>query len=219
MVTSVGPLNCASVPVAFVEPAVVCPANVVTTPAAVILRIRLLFVSATKMLPEASTAIPAGPLNSAAVPVALIIPAMPSPANVVTTPAGVILRMRLVSASATYMLPELSKSKPLGPLSLAPVPVPSSQPLVEPAKVDTTPAAPAATFVGAFGTKPGITVMGLDAGPSPTLFVAYTVTVTLTLFVSPVIVQPVDAPFPVHDCPELAVAVYVVIAEPPFDAG
>src|SRR3954447_25144065 len=121
---------------------------------------RLLFASATKTLPDESTAMPEGPLNSADVPVALIMPAKPSPANVVTTPAGVILRMRLFAPSARYMLPELSKSKPLGPLNLALVPVASTQPLVDPANVETTPVAPAATLVGELGTKPGITLIG-----------------------------------------------------------
>ena len=70
--------------------------------------------------------------------------------------------------------------------------------------------------MGAFGTKPGMTVTGLDAGPIPMLFVALTVIVIDALFVSPAIVQVVDDV--AHDCPELAVAVYEVIAEP-FDAG
>src|SRR5262249_14492032 len=119
-----------------------------------------------------------------------------------------------------YALPALSKSKPAGPENLAAVPVPSVEPLDDwPASVATVAAKPATALVGAFGTKPGITVSGLDAGPSPTMFVAYTVTVTLTLFVMPVIVQPVDDPFPVHDCPELAVALYCVMVAPPFDAG
>src|SRR4051794_17490352 len=137
MVRSERPLNRALVPVASVEPdePKLEPANKVTTPAGVILRISLLPVSATNTLPDESTAMPDGALNCADVPVALVLPAVPDPANVVTTPAAVTLRMRLFSASATYMLPELSKSKPLGPLNFALVPVASTQPLVDPANV------------------------------------------------------------------------------------
>jgi hypothetical protein len=50
------------------------PAKVVTTPAGVTLRILWLLASATKTLPLASTATPVGPLNHAAVPVALVVP-------------------------------------------------------------------------------------------------------------------------------------------------
>jgi hypothetical protein len=56
---------------------------------------------------------------------------------------------------------------------------------------------PASTFVGAFGTKPGITLAALDAGPVPMMLVAVTVIVTDTLFVSPLIEQLV--PVAAHD--------------------
>ena len=56
---------------------------VVTTPAGVTSRIRLLFASATKRLPEPSTATPPGPLNRAALPVPSVDPADASPAKVV----------------------------------------------------------------------------------------------------------------------------------------
>src|SRR6476661_2867302 len=78
------------------------PAKVLTTRAGVILRIVLLLVSATKMLPTLSMATAAGPLKRAALPVPLALPVLPAkPAKVVTTPAGVILRMVLFAVSAT----------------------------------------------------------------------------------------------------------------------
>ena len=60
------------------------PANVLTTPAGVIIRIKLLPKSATNTLPALSVVIPMGTLNEAAVPVPLALPAAPLPANVVT---------------------------------------------------------------------------------------------------------------------------------------
>src|ERR1019366_7868000 len=75
------------------------PGSVVTTPAGVIWRIELLKESATKTLPVASTARPAGPENRAVPPVPSTDPefAVPGrPASVVTTPSGVILRTALL---------------------------------------------------------------------------------------------------------------------------
>jgi hypothetical protein len=72
--------------------------------------------------------------------------------------------------------------------------------------------------VGAPGVPCGVPVAPDDAGPAPFAFVAVTVTVYEVPFVRPVIVQPVDADEQV-DPPGLAVAVYCVIADPPFDAG
>ena len=70
------------------------PASVVTTPAGVIMRTRQLLASVTKTLPAASTAMPRGKANSAAAPVPSALPdTLACPAIVVTTPAGVILRM------------------------------------------------------------------------------------------------------------------------------
>jgi hypothetical protein len=74
IVTSDGPLKRAVVPVASVEPAVLCPANVVTAAAEVILRMALFPVSATKMLLDESTLKPDGPLNCAFVPVPEVNP-------------------------------------------------------------------------------------------------------------------------------------------------
>ena len=62
------------------------------------------------------------------------------PAMVVTTPAGVTLRIVLLPVSATYTLPELSTARPPGWLKPAALPVPSVDPNVPPASVVTTPA-------------------------------------------------------------------------------
>src|SRR5260370_39517185 len=70
------------------------PATVETTPAAVILRIVSLPVSATYRLPAGSAAMPNGALNCAAAPLPSARPITPAvPASGVTTPAAVILRM------------------------------------------------------------------------------------------------------------------------------
>ena len=72
------------------------PASVVAAPKSDTTRTRELFVSATKMA-EMLADTPAGPLKSAAVPVASVEPAVdplaPPPASVVTTPAGVMTRI------------------------------------------------------------------------------------------------------------------------------
>ena len=86
-------LNDALVPVSSVFPYEPLPAKVVTTPSGVILRILKLLESATYTFPLESTAIPRGVLNLAFVPVPVIFPCE-LPARVVTTPAGVILRIR-----------------------------------------------------------------------------------------------------------------------------
>src|SRR5207245_2446379 len=78
----------------------------------------------------------------------------------------------------------------LTPLKLAPLPVPSpyaAEP--DPASDVTDIARPAITFVGALGTKPGITLAEPDAGLTAMPLYAVTVMVTVTLFVSPVTVQ------------------------------
>src|SRR6185437_2738680 len=72
------------------------PARVVTKPAGVILRIALLNSSPTYTLPAGSTATPSGLSNDAALPVPSALPSAPDPASVVTTPAGVILRISLL---------------------------------------------------------------------------------------------------------------------------
>ena len=130
----------AAVPAAFANPEVVVPASVVTTPALVILRIQLLAVSATYKLSFLSIAILAGLLNKAAVPVASAYPTeatevVPPPANVVTTPAGVILRIQLFPVSNTYAFPVESYTTPEGLLYLmgAVLENPIVVPLVTPA--------------------------------------------------------------------------------------
>jgi len=53
------------------------------------------------MFPDESIAIPEGLKNTAFVPVPSAKPSDPLPANVVTTPEGVTLRIRLLRISAT----------------------------------------------------------------------------------------------------------------------
>ena len=87
--------NKAAVPTPSAHDAVGLPATVVTTAAGEMLRSMLL--SATMRLPPASMATSTGYENRANVPTAskyaLVI--VGNPANVVTSPASVILRMRL----------------------------------------------------------------------------------------------------------------------------
>src|SRR5271157_4030301 len=95
------------------------------------MRIVLLPESATYTLPLAgSTATPTGSLNCAAGPCPLLLPTTNSvPARVLTTPAGVILRIVLVTPSATYRLPLMgSTATPRGERNCAPDPVPSTLP-------------------------------------------------------------------------------------------
>ena len=123
------------------------PASVVTTPDGVILRILLPYPSVTKTFPDASTAIPLGLLKLAAAPVPscpIGSPPIAPPASVVTTPAGVILRILLFIVSATKTVPYWSTAMPWGLLKLAAVPVPSwpipaPPPMPPPASVVTTP--------------------------------------------------------------------------------
>jgi hypothetical protein len=65
-------------------------------------------------------------------------------------------------------------------------------------------------------------VTPLDAGPAPAAFDAVTVTVYEMPFVRPVIVHDVPALLQLSELPPpagVAVAVYPVTAEPPFEAG
>ena len=65
----------------------------------------------------------------------------------------------------------------------------------------------------------GVTLLeAADAGPVPIALVAFTVNVYAVPFVSPDTVTGLDAAEPVNP-PGLDVAVYEVIALPPFDAG
>ena len=96
-----GLLNCAALPVPSLLPFPSPPASVVTTPAGVIVRI-LPTPSATYTVPTLSTAIPWGELNRAALPVPSVPPAVfARPANVVTLPTGVTLRIVWLVRSAT----------------------------------------------------------------------------------------------------------------------
>src|SRR6266496_4340483 len=111
-----GCLNVAAVPVPSALPAVpAVPASVVTTPEAMTIRRMVwLFLSATyRLVPLLSTARTWGRLNSAAAPVPSALPAVPAvPARVLTTPAGVILRMVWFLIPAVYRLPALSRTTP-----------------------------------------------------------------------------------------------------------
>ena len=120
-------------PVPSAEPNTPEPANVVTTPAGVILRTSKLAHSVTYKLPAASIAMPSGQLNRASNGfVEFVLPETPeAPAKVVTTPAGVIFRMLCpVELSATNMLPEASKQMPSGLVNRAAVPVASVYPVL-----------------------------------------------------------------------------------------
>ena len=89
-----GELNDAAAPVPSARPAVPEPAIVETVPADVILRTELL--SVTKALPRASVTIPDKALNPAVAAgpsVSVLFVAGSIPTNVVTSPAGVTLRM------------------------------------------------------------------------------------------------------------------------------
>src|SRR5450631_993218 len=115
----------------------------VTTPAGVILRTTEFSRSVTKTLPAASTAMAVGTLKRAALPVPSTYPKLPArPASVVTTAAGVILRIVWLPVSATYTLPAPSTATENGVANRAALPVPSALPglFAKPAKVLTVPA-------------------------------------------------------------------------------
>ena len=57
---------------------------------------------------------PVGLLKEALVPMPSTNAALPLPANVVTTPADVIFRMRWLLVSATYTVPLASTATPYG---------------------------------------------------------------------------------------------------------
>ena len=91
--------------------------RLVKAPLGVILRIALLLVSATKMLPPESTAIPRGSRKRAPAPVPSVAPPLPDapmPASVVTILSGVILRITWFEVSATNRLPRASSAMPSG---------------------------------------------------------------------------------------------------------
>ena len=86
-------------------------------------------------------AISSGLLNVALVPTPSAEPAVPFPASVETSPAGVILRIRLLKKSDTYTFPVESRVTYRAPPKLALSPVPSANALLPlPAKTETTPA-------------------------------------------------------------------------------
>ena len=111
-----GLLKVAAVPVPFVlplvpVPAVVEPANVVTTPEDVIFLILLFPVSATYKLPLESTVMPHIEEKAAAVPVPSVFPAV-DPANVELAPEDVIFLIN--TPLDTNKLPLESIAIPLG---------------------------------------------------------------------------------------------------------
>src|SRR5262245_21915945 len=96
-----------------VDPA--CPASVVTTPAGVIIRTVLLLPTCTYRLSAASIATAFGELNRAAAPVPYVLPEFSAkPANVVTVPSGVTLRIVWLLRSATKTLRCESSATPNG---------------------------------------------------------------------------------------------------------
>ena len=105
-------VSVALVPVPSLEPDVVLPANVVTTPAEVILRTQLFPPSATYTFPSESSITPRGNLKLALAPVPSANIGDPLPAKVVTTPKGVILRITWLPVSATYTFPDESIATP-----------------------------------------------------------------------------------------------------------
>lgn len=100
--TPEGAWNAALVPIPSVAPAAAPPASVNTSPAGVTRRAMLLPWSATTTLPLRSKATPRAPLKE--VGPSTKAPA-PPPTRVVTTPAGVTLRMRPLPPSATAAKP------------------------------------------------------------------------------------------------------------------
>src|SRR5437588_2663178 len=104
------------------------------------------------MFPALSVANPKGPAKRAALPTPLTLQQRPparvlgfegNPANVVTTPAGVIFRIVALTQSATYTFPPRSVPIPAGLLNRAAEPVPSALPVLKkpgvPARVVTAP--------------------------------------------------------------------------------
>ena len=108
--TPVGWLNFACPPIPLLNPITPgVPASVDTTPSGAIFRMvemlpdAIKFVlyppSLTKMFPEASAAIPEQYPNFAALPIPSFVPLVQEPANVDTTPEGVIFRITDMSAT------------------------------------------------------------------------------------------------------------------------
>ena len=121
---------------------VVTPASVDTLPSGVTRRsVRPGAASATTAFPFVSTVTAVGALKDAAEPTPLAPPGSAAPASVDTTPAGEMIRRRLLPRSATSTLPPSVTATPYGELKAAAVPSPSAKlgaPV--PAIVVTTPA-------------------------------------------------------------------------------
>lgn len=96
---------------------------------------------------------PNGDANCAVANGPFIDVATPLPAKVETSPAGVILRIRLLRQSVTKRLPEGSKAIPTKLLKMAAEPFPSAKPVpLMPAKVDTVTLGPVTTTGGITGS-------------------------------------------------------------------
>jgi hypothetical protein len=102
------------------------PARVDTSPAGVTLRIQALFLSATYIVPRASTETAAGELNLAFVPNPSTRPAACCPARVVVKPVVVTTRIALLPESATRRFWLRVTTMPRGDLKLAAAPAPST---------------------------------------------------------------------------------------------
>ena len=113
-----------------------------TTPLGVIMRTTQSNSSVTYAVPPPSTVIRAGDRNEAAVPTPSRLTQRPAiPAQVLTTPAGVILRIVQLPPSTTYSSPPLPTATPRGARNRAAPRTPSSLPNIpaRPASVLTTP--------------------------------------------------------------------------------
>ena len=139
-VRAVGFEKVAAVPIPSVTPEAPFPANVVTIPEGRTSLTRKLSLSPTYAFPALSRAMPAGPLNEAAVPRPSALEALPLPARVVTTPPGLILRTLRLLKSATNTFPAASSATDAAILKAAAVPTPSAKaPTPLPARVVTLP--------------------------------------------------------------------------------
>ena len=107
-----GTEKAAAVPMPSTEEYTPDPANVVTTAAGVIILMRP--ESLTNTFAALSTAIPSRSLKEALVPTPFKAPELPDPARVETAPEGIILLMRQLERSATYIIPAESIARAKG---------------------------------------------------------------------------------------------------------
>ena len=120
-------------PYPFTDPATALPASVLTRPAEVTSRTRLLKKSATNTLPEAETASPRGELKLLAAPTPSAKPATPLPASVDTAPLGDTKRILWFPVSATTEAPLGQAATPSRELEkAAAAPTPSAHPTTAP---------------------------------------------------------------------------------------